>query len=194
MDQPPRERVSSTKIDSIAAALRPIVAALLRAGVGAYEAADSLKWLFVHECASQFRRDGDRISVSRIAAATGLSRAETAELLAAPHLELQPPALRPQRCARVLNGWLSDSDFLEADGSPRELAFSAEPASFQELSRRYSGDIPPRAMLDELLSRHWVTQSTPGLFAPAGSFSPIDLLTTVRRQLPWPVDDNYLGR
>ena len=177
MDQLPRERAPSTSTDSIAAALRPVVVALLRAGVGTSEAADLLKWLFVHECASLLGRDGHRTSVSRIAAATGLSRAETAELLAAPIIKPQPFGLRPQRCARVLNGWMSDSDFLEADGSPRELTFSAEPKSFQELARRYSGDIPPRAMLDELLDRNWVTECAKGSFAPAGSFPPIDSLS-----------------
>lgn len=186
MDQQPRERAPSTSTDSIAAALRPVVIALLRAGVGTFEATDLLKWLFVHECASLLARDGHRLSVSRIAAATGLSRAETAELLAAPRIEPKPFGLRPQRCARVLSGWMSDSDFLEADGSPRELAFSAEPKSFQDLVRRYSGDIPPRAMLDELLNRNWVTESAQGLLAPVRSFSPIDSLANpTLEELGW---------
>ena len=171
MERPASEGVSPARSRHAAEALRPVVAALLRTGVGALEATDSLKWLFVHECAAQLRRDGRRVSASRVAAATGLTRAETAELLATSCIGLEPDPSRLQRCARVINGWISDPDFLEVDGTPRRLSFTGGRSSFQALARLYSGDIPPRAMLDELLSRGWVLQTAAGMFSLSGSFS-----------------------
>jgi hypothetical protein len=186
MAQPSSHGASPTANKYVAEALRPIVAALLRAGVGAHEATDSLKWLFAHECAAQLRRDGCRVSASRIAAATGLTRAETAELLATSCVGLQPETSRLQRCTRVINGWMSDSDFLEIDGSPRQLSFTGGRKSFQDLARLYSGDIPPRAMLDELLSRAWVLESAPGLFVPSGSFSTGDSsMNSILEDIGW---------
>jgi hypothetical protein len=186
MEQPSTEGASSTTNKYVAEALRPIVVALLRAGVGAPEAIDSLKWLFAQECAAQLRRDKRRVSASRIAAATGLTRAETAELLATSCAGLRPETSRLQRCTRVINGWMSDSDFLESDGSPRQLPFAGERNSFQDLARLYSGDIPPRAMLDELLSRGWVLEAAPALFAPNRSFSIADsAMNSVLEDIGW---------
>lgn len=56
---------------------------------------------------------------------------------------------RHNRAARVVAGWVRDADFNVADG-PRDLALE-ERFGFTELVRRYAGDVPPRAVLDELL-------------------------------------------
>jgi hypothetical protein len=50
-----------------------------------------------------------------------------------------------------VSGWIRDSDFLDAGKEPRALPFEGESPTFSELVRRYSGDVPARAMLDELL-------------------------------------------
>ena len=53
------------------------------------------------------------------------------------------------RASRVIKGWISDDDFTERDGEARVLPFDGE-KSFTELVKRYSGDAPARAVLDEL--------------------------------------------
>src|SRR5262249_39633778 len=50
----------------------------------------------------------------------------------------------------VLTGWLRDPEFCDAEGRPRELADDGD-KGFAGLVRRYSGDVPARAVLDELL-------------------------------------------
>ena len=55
------------------------------------------------------------------------------------------------RASRVITGWVRDPDFGDGKGHPHPLRMEGKRASFNELVKRYSGDIPVRAMLDELL-------------------------------------------
>ena len=41
-------------------------------------------------------------------------------------------------------------EFADKRGQPANLPFEGEKGSFSELVRRYSGDVPARAVLDEL--------------------------------------------
>ena len=54
------------------------------------------------------------------------------------------------RAARVLTGWVRDAEFADAAADPRALEVDGE-RGFAGLVRRYSGDMPARAVLDELL-------------------------------------------
>ena len=58
---------------------------------------------------------------------------------------------RYNRAARVITGWVRDKEFHDKAGDPLALPVEGENASFGALVRSYSGDIPVRAMLDELL-------------------------------------------
>ena len=55
------------------------------------------------------------------------------------------------RAARVIAGWRRDKDFLDAKGRPASLPMTGKGATFAELIRRFSGDVPVRALLDELI-------------------------------------------
>jgi hypothetical protein len=81
-----------------------------------------------------------------------------------PGLAILSVGERYNRAARVLAAWVRDADFADASGNPRELAISAPGAigacTFAELARRYSGDIPCRAVLDELI-RVGAVETTP---------------------------------
>jgi len=71
--------------------------------------------------------------------------------------------VRYNRAARVVAGWVRDSQFADAAGEPRTLSMSSDGGpGFIELVRRYSGDVPARAMLDELLRVGAVTRGTDG--------------------------------
>lgn len=50
-----------------------------------------------------------------------------------------------------MHGWFSDPQYVDAAGNPRALAMTG-PSSFDELVKKYSGDIPRRAVLRELLA------------------------------------------
>ena len=50
----------------------------------------------------------------------------------------------------ILHFWHKDSAFLDSAGNPLELSREGPGASFQELARRYGGDVPAGALLSEL--------------------------------------------
>jgi hypothetical protein len=51
----------------------------------------------------------------------------------------------------VISAWQREREFLDADGNPSALSITGPWATFSEIVRRYSGDVPVRAILDELL-------------------------------------------
>jgi Family of unknown function (DUF6502) len=65
------------------------------------------------------------------------------------------------RASRVLFGWYHDPDFLDEQGVPKSLPMEGK-HSFRALVRRYSGDIPTRAMLDELKSSGAIARTRSG--------------------------------
>jgi hypothetical protein len=109
------------------------------------------KRAYVDVALNDFAIPGRKPSVSRAALLTGLTRKEVQRLTeeAAGAVEAGT-ALPENRAARVVAGWVRDSDFHERDNDPAPLLFDGGEHSFSELVRRYSGDVPPRAVLDEL--------------------------------------------
>ena len=84
---------------------------------------------------------------------TGLSRKEVARLAKEGKNKKALGAGILNRVTRVLQGWYTDPDFTGPYGVPLDLQFddAGRKGSFSDLVRRYSGDMPARAMLDELL-------------------------------------------
>lgn len=134
--------------------LTPLVRILLRNGISYLEFAEVARQVFVDVAGRDFTLPRRKISLSRIAIMTGLSRKEVARLAREGN---QASRINRDnelsRVGRVLQGWYTDSEFTGPYGVPLDLKFDDVPrrASFSELVRRYSGDMPPRAMLDELL-------------------------------------------
>ncbi len=116
---------------------------------------DIAKRAYVEVAANEFHIPGKKQSVSRIALLSGLTRKEVQRLLEAPAGNDSDAGERYNRAARVVAGWVRDKDFSDATGNPKTLSLqdgeSPEQASFADLARRFSGDIPFRAVLDELL-------------------------------------------
>jgi len=158
--------------------LRPLIRLLLKSGVSYVEFADIAKRHYVDIASRELRIPGRKVSVSRAAVLTGLSRKEVQKLLQEPRLTQPGLSGQYNRAARVIAGWVRDREFHDADSQPKVLPFAGEEGSFSVLVRRYSGDIPPRAILDELVRVGAVQIS------PAGD---ITLLT--RAYVPQAVSD-----
>ena len=134
--------------------LTPLVRVLLRNGISYLEFAEVARQVFVDVAGRDFSLPKRKISLSRIAIMTGLSRKEVARLAKeGGRLARIGQQAELNRVGRVLQGWYTDSEFTGPYGVPLDLQFDDSPrkASFSELVRRYSGDMPARAMLDELL-------------------------------------------
>jgi hypothetical protein len=130
--------------------LRPFVRILLRHGISYATFAELAKWVFVDVATEEFAMPGRKQSVSRVAVITGLTRKEVTRVQQLPRPDDSEETEQYNRAARVIGGWLRDPDFSNGD-EPAELPFEDGPASFSELVRRHSGDVPARAILDELV-------------------------------------------
>lgn len=131
--------------------LRPLVRILLRNGVSYGAFADLAKWVFVDVADKEFAIPGRKQSVSRVSVITGLSRKEVGRVQAIATPDDAAAEERYNRAARVLAGWLRDGRFREKTGEPAPLPFEGAAVSFSDLVKEHSGDVPARAILDELL-------------------------------------------
>ena len=82
---------------------------------------------------------------------TGLSRREVMRVRKLPRPDVTASTERHNRAARVIAAWRRESDFLDAEGKPALLPMEGRGATFSELVKRFSGNVPPRAILDELI-------------------------------------------
>jgi Family of unknown function (DUF6502) len=135
---------------------------LLRNGVNFLEFAEVAKAAYVEVAAMDFPVSDRRMSQSRVAIVTGLSRKEVARVIADEGKDYSEDESKFNRVIRVLAAWHMDAEFTGPYGIPLELEFENDPGkpSFQTLVRKYSGDMPARAMLDELLRVGIVVQDT----------------------------------
>jgi hypothetical protein len=142
---------TSAVLTAASAILRSLVRVLLRHGVPYQAFADLAKRTYVDVARDEFGLPGRKPTISRVAVLTGLTRKDVQKLFDSP-LELDGEGIeRYGRAARVVAGWVRDTEFSDGSGEPRALALDGERGSFSALVKRYSGDMPPRAVLDELV-------------------------------------------
>jgi hypothetical protein len=124
---------------------------LLRHGVPLAAFVELAKHAYVEVAFRDFGIPGRKMTVSRASLLTGLTRKEVQRLVDSP-ADMDSGFSSPHnRAARVVAGWVRDAEFHGADGQPMPLAVDDGHASFTALVRRYSGDVPSRAVLDELV-------------------------------------------
>ncbi len=152
---------SNTLNDSLTRLLRPLVRVLLRLGVPYGTFAELARRVYVDVADKDFPPPGRKQSDSRIATITGLTRKEVLRLKREPLNGGHQLIERFNRAARVIGGWTSDPAF-QLDGTARPLTLEGTSPNFGELVARHSGDVPVRAILDELLRVGAVTQDAQG--------------------------------
>ena len=140
--------------------LRPLVRLLLRHGIPYGVMADVVKQVYVDVAFKEFGLPGRKQSVSRVSVITGLSRKEVARLRQIDRWDDDEAVQQYNRAARVISAWVREPEFHDASGRPALLPVEGDNMSFSELVRRYSGDMPVRAILDELLRVRAIEQLT----------------------------------
>ena len=135
---------------AVAQLLRPLFRLLLRHSVsfGAFE--ELAKRIYIDVALSDFGIPGKKPSISRASILSGMTRKEVQRLMSVPGEDAAEAGERYNRASRVLTGWVRDADFLDASGEPRALPVDGD-SSFTALVKRHSGDMPARAVLDELV-------------------------------------------
>lgn len=151
--------------------LNPLIRILIRNGVTAVETGELVRQVFVDAATSdEFELPGRRLSDTRVAILTGLSRKEVHRLRNESYVFRDGSNL--SRVGRVIAGWNQDPDFTGPYGLPLAIPFEDDPRvdapSFTELVRRHSGDMAPRAMLDELLRTGLAELDEDGLIRNTG--------------------------
>jgi len=135
--------------------LRPLVLTLLKQGVSFAEFSDLARRAYIDAATEDLALPDRKQSVSRVSVLTGINRKEIARLQKQPNPVDTGRPSDVNRAYRVVNGWLRDDQF-QSDGHPYTLALDGMPAegsaakNFSDLVRRYGGDVPWRAVLDEL--------------------------------------------
>lgn len=132
--------------------LRPLARLLLRNGIPFAEFAELVKRAYVDAAMEDFADARKKPTDSRTAVMTGLTRKEVRkqrEILAGED-QVSAGKRQENRASRVVSGWVHDPAFCTEGGEPLKLPFDGNPG-FSELVRRYSGDMTPRAVLEELM-------------------------------------------
>lgn len=163
----------------------PIARFLLRNGIGYREFAEICKLAFVQVASDDYGLRGRRTNMSRVSVMTGLNRKEIRKLrdrLEAEDWEPDPALSKP---VTVLAKWFTNPRYVGPKGSPKWLPFETQEnrESFSGLVREVGGDVPPGAMLKELLRAGCVREARPGVWkAVKRQYSPtgVDLFQVQR--------------
>jgi hypothetical protein len=131
--------------------LRPLIRILLRNGVSYGTFSNLAKWIYIDVASTEFGITGRKQTTSRVSVITGLTRKEVARVRKLPRPDDRASAERYNRAARVIAAWRRESDYRDAGGKPAALPVAGSGATFSALVKRFSGDMPARATLDELI-------------------------------------------
>ena len=133
--------------------LRPVARIALRHSMSSIEFEEIARWVFVDVALRdpQLSLSGrSKQFKSRAAILTGLSRKEVMRLSRQPQPGENGEVLCRNRAARVLAGWMSPP-YADSRGKPRVLPIKNGGDSFVQLVKSCGGDVPYRAILDELV-------------------------------------------
>lgn len=182
----------------------PIARFMLGIGVSYKEFAEISKLAFVQVASDEYGVRGRKTNMSRVSVMTGLNRKEIRKIR--DRLENEDWKLNPElnKPASLLSTWFTDSRYLGPKGAPLSLPFEASNhrPSFTGLVREIGGDVPPGAMLKELVRAGCVAEVRTGVwkvvrrqFSPAG----VDVFQVQRfgeclHDLADTITTNYLNR
>ena len=116
------------------------------------------KLAFVEVASDDYGIRGRPTNVSRTAVLTGLTRKEVKRVRDEMKVvSSSVDAASLNRPAEILTIWNEDARFLNSDGSPRILSMEGQ-GQFRDLLRVVGGDVPPGAMLTELVRAECVAE------------------------------------
>ncbi len=178
--------------------IRPLIRILLRNSVTFGTFSDLVKSVYVDLASKEFGIEGRKQTISRVSILTGLNRKEVRRVKALPLPYDEGVGERYNRAARVISGWVRDSRFHDADGNPLDLPLEGEESSFSQVVKIFSGDVPVRAILDELTRADCVTRlengkivlKTRAYLPKAESGEKLEILGTDVRDLISTIDHN----
>jgi len=137
----------STAVYSI---LKSLIGFMFRSGISFGEFSELAKKAYVKEIEKELLASGEKATTSKIAIITGLTRKEVAAIRKEAPLK-GGVSQQHNRAVRVISGWLSDSTYCDKQGKAKVLTVQGKKGSFEALVSQYSGDMPYRAVMNELI-------------------------------------------
>jgi hypothetical protein len=133
-------------------ALRPLARRLLEGGIPFGRLEGRLRELYVELADEEFALPGRRQTDSRVSLLTGINRKEVRRIRSADPSLGAPKTFSRNLAASVVSEWLADARATDRSGRPRPVPYQARRGpSFVAFVRRATADLPPRAILDELV-------------------------------------------
>ncbi|MFN8600272.1 MAG: DUF6502 family protein [Candidatus Binatia bacterium] len=148
-----KEDSAEQLVHAAAEILRPLVKRLLEANVPFGRLEARLRELFVEIAEREFALEHRPQTDSRVALLTGINRKEVHRIRSGDDAAKPAPAkFGRNHAASLVSRWLTDPRACDASGKPLPLPYrAARGPSFVRLAREVAADLPPRAILDELL-------------------------------------------
>jgi hypothetical protein len=157
--------VKNQILHAVGLVLRPLIALLIRYGIGLNEMMETVKRLYVEEARRALDASEKKVTESALSVMSGVHRKDVhrfeleREQAGSVKLEKRSPL------DTVITVWTSDPRFLNKRGEPRPLARrkfgkDAPPsplATFEDLVETVSKGVPPKSVLDEWLRLGAVT-------------------------------------
>jgi len=143
---------------------------------------DIIKPIYIEVASECIAKSGKKQTKSRISTVTGIPRKEVQRLMDMGDVDDVWAFERYNRAARVVSGWVRDARFSDKRNQPLILSYDKKNPSFVELAAAFSGDIPARTILDELIEAEVVQELQNG-----------DLQLIKRAYIPTSVESEKLG-
>jgi uncharacterized protein DUF6502 len=144
-------------VEALRQLLTGLACVLLPRGMTPKRFSDLARYAFVQAAADISKLRNGRVNHSRVAAQTGLTRADVKRLLKESIHDTTAHNEAPLE--KVIYGWRTDREFFTREGHPKRLRISGSRDSFARLVRKHGGDVPHRAVLEELRRIRAVTES-----------------------------------
>ena len=189
MEMPPYPRsvapAGRAVLDHALVILRPLVAWLLRSGVGYGEFAAALKPVFLDMALAEVARGGTKLTDSALSLLSGLHRKDVRALVPVLQGAADPSAAlgKPSPASQVATRWLTN-------GWPERLPVAGPEPSFEALARSVSQDFHPRAVLLELIRLGVVEEADGAVHLRQAAFVPDARHEETRRLMAGSVADH----
>ncbi|MGD8911176.1 MAG: DUF6502 family protein [Candidatus Thiodiazotropha sp.] len=145
--------------------LRSLVRLFIAQGLSFTQLVELMKETYVKEIARNLVKSGERCTYSRISVVSGVHRKDVKRLMEKEEGESNSTR-KLSLNARLFSIWCGDPEYLDSHGQPRPLPRTSEmdaEVSFSTLISGVISDVRPRAILDEWLSRGFVSLDETGL-------------------------------
>ena len=146
----------------IRALVRPLARILIRNGVSHGAFAELARQPFIDAAQELLEEDGEGPTNALVAVQTGIPRKYVGQIAARTDSSDAEIFHQFDRAAQVVTGWLRDKRFHDKKGRPANLPVKGQGATFKELVRRYSGDVPFNTMKNKLLKMEVITETKAG--------------------------------